>query len=62
MDEIRSGSRTRLVVHVRRPFHQPAVKRLGYTGAEVARVLGATPSSVTRLSNSEELPEVSQYL
>ncbi len=34
---------------------------MGYTGAEVARYLGATTSSVTRLANSEELSDLSRY-
>ena len=59
---IRSGSRTRRAVNARRLFCQLAVKRMGYSGAEVARYLGATTSSVTRLANSQELPELSQYL
>jgi putative transposase len=62
LDEIRSGSRTRRVVRARRLFCQLAVKRMGYTGAEVARYLGATTSSVTRLANSEAVLDLAQYL
>lgn len=58
---IRSGSRTRQAVHARRLFCQLAVKGMGYSGAEVARYLGATTSSVNRLANSEELPHLSRY-
>jgi putative transposase len=59
---IRSGSRARRVVAARRLFCQLAVRLTGYTGAEVARYLGTTTSSVTRLANSEELPELRRYL
>jgi hypothetical protein len=57
-DLVRSGSRVRKVVLVRRLFCQLAVKKFGYSGAEVARYLGASTSSVTRLANSPELPEL----
>jgi putative transposase len=59
---IRSGSRDRRVVAARRLFCQLAVRRMGYTGAEVARYLGTITSSVTPLANSEELPELKRYL
>ncbi len=58
---IRSGSRARSAVAARRLFCQVAVRRMGYTGAEVARYLGVSTSSVTRLANSEESPELSPY-
>jgi hypothetical protein len=57
-DLVRSGSRIGKVVKIRRIFCQMAVKRFGYSGAEVARHLGASTSSVTRLANSPELPEL----
>jgi len=57
-DLVRSGSRVRKMVLVRRLFCQLAVKKFGYSGAEVARYLGASTSSVTRLANSPELPEL----
>ena len=47
---------------VRRLFSQVAVKGMGYSGAEVARFLGVTTSSVNRLAVSEELPELPKYL
>ena len=52
-----SGSRVRRVVQTRRLFRQLAVKKFGYSGAQVARYLGTTTSSVTRLANSPELPD-----
>ena len=52
----RSGSRVGKVVKARRLFCQLAVKKFGYSGAEVARYLGTTTSSVTRLANSPEMP------
>jgi chromosomal replication initiation ATPase DnaA len=56
-DSILSGARARKVVIVRRLFCQLAVKKFGLSGAEVARYLGTSTSSVTRLANSPELPE-----
>ena len=50
------------MVRARRFFCQVAVKGLGYSGAEVARFLGVTTSSVNRLAVSPELPEVRKYL
>jgi len=50
-----SGSRNRLVVSARRTLCHLAVKELGYTGAEVARFLGTTTSSVNRLAKEGEI-------
>jgi hypothetical protein len=50
------------VPHHRRVFCQVAVRAMGYSGAEVARFLGVTTSSVNRLAVSEQLPEVRRYL
>jgi len=60
--ELRSGLRRRRVVQVRRLFCQLAVKGMGYSGAEVARFLGVTTSSVNRLAAPEELPEFRKCL
>ncbi len=60
--ELRSGGRESRMVRARRLFSQLAVRRMGYSGAEVARFLGVTTSSVNRLANSEELPEVKRYI
>jgi putative transposase len=60
--EFRSGLRKRQVVNSRRIFCQIAVKRMGYSGADVARFLGITTSAVNRLAVSDELPEVENYL
>jgi putative transposase len=57
-DLVWSGSRIVKVVKARRLFCQLAVKKFGYSGAEVARYLGTTTSSVTRLANSIELPGI----
>src|SRR5574337_325214 len=59
--ELRSGSRRKDVVRARRVFCQMAVKGMGYSGAEVARFLGVTTSSVNRLAVSEELPESKRF-
>ena len=44
--ELRSGTRKREMVKARRVFCQLAIGRMGYPGAEVARFLGVTTSSV----------------
>jgi hypothetical protein len=36
--------------------------KMGYPGAEVARFLGVTTSSVNRLAASEETPDARKYL
>jgi len=46
--EIRTGARRRTVVEARRTFSLVAVRKLGYSGAEVARYLGVTTSCVNR--------------
>ena len=60
--DLRSGSRKRGVVKSRRLFCQIAVKRMGYSGADVARFLGITTSAVNRLAVSDELQEMEEYL
>jgi len=49
-------------VEARRVFSWLAVKELGYSGAEVARYLGVTPSCVTRAASSGEEPERKDYI
>lgn len=36
--------------------------RMGYPGAEVARYLGVTTSSVNRLATSEEVADLEKFL
>jgi REP-associated tyrosine transposase len=60
--ELCSGNRRRDIVRARRLFCQVAVKRMGYSGAAVARFLGVTTSSVNRLAVTEELPELSRIV
>ena len=60
--ELRSGMRKERVVKGRRIFCQLAVGKMGYPGAEVARFLGVTTSSVNRLAASEETPDIRKYL
>jgi REP-associated tyrosine transposase len=60
--ELRSGLRKSRVVKARRMFCQIAVKRMGYSGADVARFLGITTSAVNRLAVSDQLPEIEKYL
>jgi len=60
--ELRSGIRKREVVRARRLFCQLAIGRMGYPGAEVARFLGVTTSSVNRLVVSEEVSDLKKYL
>jgi len=60
--ELRSGMRKKRVVRVRRMLCQLAVGRMGYPGAEVARFLGVTTSSVNRLAVSEGTLDLRKYL
>ena len=50
------------MVKARRIFCQIAVKRMGYSGADVARFLGITTSAVNRLAVSDELAEIEKYI
>jgi REP element-mobilizing transposase RayT len=59
--DLRSGLRQRLVAKARRLFAQIAVKKMGYSGAEVARFLGVTTSAVNRLAAYEEEEEVKTF-
>ena len=52
------GSKKRGVVKCRRLFCQIAVKKMGYSGADVARFLGVTTSAVNRLADSAKLPDI----
>jgi hypothetical protein len=60
--ELRSGLRKRKIVKSRRIFCQIAVKKMGYSGADVARFLGINTSAVNRLAVSDELPKVNKYI
>ena len=60
--ELRSGMRTRKVARARRTFCQLAIAKMGYPGAEVARYLGVTTSSINRLAVSEEVVNLERYL
>ena len=60
--ELRSGARKRKVARARKIFCQLAVGKMGYPGAEVARYLGVTTSSVNRLAVSEEVTDLKKYL
>ena len=46
----------------RRIFCQIAVKKMGYSGADVVRFLGINTYAVNRLAVSDELPEVEKYV
>jgi len=47
---------------MRKVFCQVAVKKLGYSGAAVARFLGVTTSLINRYASSEEVGNLDQYL
>ena len=59
--KLRSGKRKREVVRARRLFCQLAIGKMGYPGAEVARHLGVTTSSVNRLGVSDEVADLKKY-
>jgi len=60
--DLRSGSRNRRVLRIRRLYCQLAVRKMGYPAAEVARYVGVSTSAVARAANSEDLPEIDTYL
>jgi hypothetical protein len=59
--ELIGARRTRVAVKATRLFCQLAVRRFGYTGANVARLLGVTTSLVNRYAALGELLELEQY-
>jgi hypothetical protein len=59
---VRSGSRQRAVVRGRKLLSQIAIRKLRYSGAEVARYLGISTSAVNKMANLEELPEIKSYI
>jgi putative transposase len=60
--ELQSGSRSRKIIEGRKLFCQAAVRKMGYSGADVARFVGMTTSAVNRLASSEAVPELEKYL
>ena len=59
---ISAGVRKRKVVHARKLLSQIAVRRMGYSGAEVARFLKISASAVNRLVSQKELSECRRYM
>jgi hypothetical protein len=49
------------VVRGRKIICQVAVRKLGYTGASVARFLGMTTSSVNRMARQEEVAGLDEW-
>ena len=60
-EDLPSGSRRREVIEARKLFCQLAVRKMGYSGAEVARFLGVTTSAVNKAANSEEVTALQQF-
>ncbi len=60
--DLRSGIWTRGEVRAGRLVCQAAKRQMGYSGAEMARFLGVTISSVNRVTVSDILPKVRKYL
>ena len=56
-EELRGARRRREVVRVTKYFCQLAVRKYGYTGANVARFLGVKTSLVNRYAGSGDLLE-----
>jgi len=56
------GDQRRPVVRARKVFCKVAVKRIGYSGASIARFLGVTTSLVNRYASSEGLGNLDQFL
>ncbi len=59
--DLRCGSRRKQVVKARRLFCQLAVRKMGYSGAGVARFLGVTTAAVNKAANSEDVADLEQY-
>jgi REP element-mobilizing transposase RayT len=62
ISDLCSGIRKKDVVRSRKIFCQLAVKKMGYSGAEIARFLGITTSAVNRLAESDRLNNFKDYL
>jgi hypothetical protein len=60
-EKLKVERRTRDVVKVTKLFCRLAVRKFGYTGANVARFLGVTTSLVNRYAASGELSEFREY-
>jgi chromosomal replication initiation ATPase DnaA len=60
-EEILGRSRRESVVRGRKIICQVAVRKLGYTGASVARYLGMTTSSVNRMARQEEVGGLDEW-
>ena len=61
-EELLSGSKKKEIVKCRKIICQMAVKKMGYSGADIARYLGVTTSAVNRLTVSEELSDIEKYM
>jgi putative transposase len=59
--DLRAGNRGREVSRVRRMVCRLAVEKMGYPGAEVARVLGVTTSAVVRAARSGVVAGILKY-
>jgi hypothetical protein len=60
--ELRSGIRKREVTRVRRLFCQLAIRKMGYSGVEVACFLVVRTSWVNRLGVSKKTTNLTKYL
>ncbi len=58
---LRSGIRVKEVSRARRIVCQVAVEKMGYPGAEVARILGVTTSAVIRAAHSKAVEGIEKY-
>ena len=61
LSAIKSASRKPQVVKARKVFCQLAIRKMGYSGAKIARFLGKTTSSANRLARAEVLEEIKKY-
>ena len=55
--KLRSGSRRQKVVNARQVLFWDGVRKMGYSGAEVARYLGVSTSCVNRFISSGKKPD-----
>ena len=62
LEELLSGSRRRVVGEARKDVAQIAVKKLGMSGAEVARRMGVSTACITRIAGTETISERAQEI
>ena len=58
INELCSGSRRKEILEARQVVSWIGVRKLGYSGADIARFLGVTTSCITRFLSKREQPDI----